>query len=261
MMKDDEASDEQPLTGCTILVAASEDRVPKLQDALRAKGAEVVPFPTVRIAPPADYHPLDEALQQWSSFDWIVFTSAHGVDAVVARARTLHVNLRNTRARIAAIGPVTRAALHRNGLPADAMPTQYITDAIADVMGDVRGKRILLPRSRISRQSLPDALKARGADVLQVDAYDAVPATATSRDLSKSTFDYVVFMSASSAENLASLMSDGDFAQLLARTPAAAIGPVTAEAARVVGFRVAVVAQDHTIEGLVQSIVELNADG
>ena len=258
-MDETEGMDDKPLSGRTILVAGSEDRVPKLRDALRDQGAAVVPFPTVRIDPPSDYHPLDEALQQWSSFDWIVFTSAHGVDAVANRARTLHVNLRNTRARIAAVGPVTRAALQRNGLPADAVPTEYVTDAIAGLLGDIRGRRILLPRSRISRQSLPDALRARGAEVLQVDAYDAVPAASTPSPAPGSRFDYVVFTSASSAENLASLMPEGDFSRLLERTPAAAIGPVTAEAARMLGFRIAVVAQDHTIEGLVKSLVELSA--
>lgn len=221
----------------------------------------MVPFATVRILPPKDFRPLDDALGQWSSFDWIVFTSAHGVDAVVDRARTLHVNLRNSRARIAAVGPVTRAALQRNGLPADVMPREYVTDAIAGVMGDVAGKRILLPRSRISRASLPDGLRARGAEVLQVEAYDAVPAEPVQEGPPNAKFDYVVFTSASSAENLAVLMPEGDFARLLERTPAVAIGPVTAEAARMLGFRIATIAKEHTIEGLVKSIQELNAHG
>lgn len=260
-MDGEDPSGVKPLTGRTILVAGSEDRVPKLRDALLEQGASAVPFATVRIVPPEDFQPLDDALQQWASFDWIVFTSAHGVDAVVDRARTLHLNLRNTRARIAAVGPVTRAALLRNGLPADVVPKEYLTDAIAGVMGDVGGKRILLPRSRISQRSLPDGLRARGADVLQVAAYDAVLATPALGELPESGFDYVVFTSASSAENLASLIPEGDFARLLDHTPAVAIGPVTAEAARILGFRIAVVAREHTIEGLVQSLVELNAHG
>lgn len=233
--------------------------MPKLGEALAEKGAQVVPFPTVRIVPPPDLGPLDAALADWSSFDWIVFTSAHGVEAVVRRARDLRVNLRNTRAKVAAVGPVTRAALERNGLPVDAVPREYLTDEIAGAMGDVAGKRVLLPRSRISRQSLPQALRAAGADVTQVDAYDAVPAETTEGDTLESAFDFVVFTSASSAENLATLMSPERFARLVERTPAAAIGPVTAEAARILGFRVAVVSQDHTIEGLVESLAKVNA--
>ncbi len=257
-MSDEYDAEEKPLAGRTILVAGSEDRTPKLGQALKRQGARVVSFPTVRIAPPKDYGPLDAALAEWGSFDWIVFTSAHGVESVVRRAHELHVNLRGTRGRIAAVGPVTRAALERNGLPVDAVPREYVTDAIAKTMGDVAGKRILLPRSRISRQSLPDALQAAGAQVVQVDAYDAVPAEATDGDSLETVFDFVVFMSASSAENLAILMSPERFAKLVARTPAAVIGPVTAEAARILGFHVTVVSPEHTIEGLVESLAKVN---
>ena len=260
-MNDDFTAEDKPLTGRAILIAGSEDRVPKLGEALAERGAHVVPFPTVAIVPPQDFGPLDDALSHWATFDWIVFTSAHGVEAVVKRARDLRVNLRTTRARIAAVGPVTRAALERNGLPVDAVPREYVTDAIAGAMGDVAGKRVLLPRSRISRQSLPEALRTAGAEVIQVDAYDAVPASRSEEETPATAFDYVVFTSASSAENLATLMAPEEFARLIERTPAAAIGPVTAEAARILGFHVAVVSQDHTIEGLVDSLTKVNAHG
>lgn len=253
--------DEKPLTGRTILVAGSEDRVPRLCEALQAQGASTVPFPTIQIVPPADFAPLDASLREWATFDWIVFTSAHGVEAVADRARVLHVNLRNTRARIAAVGPVTRAALERNGLPVDAVPREYITDAIVGVMGDVAGKHVLLPRARNSRKSLPTALDAAGAVVAQVEAYDSVPARGSETDALRAAFDYVVFTSASSAENLRARLSPERFARLLERTPAAAIGPVAAEAARILGFRIAVVAEDHTIDGLVESLTKVNPHG
>lgn len=246
------------LAGRTILVAGSEDRVPVLADALTREGASVIPFPTIRIVPPEDMAPLDAALRDWAAFDWIVFTSAHGVTAVAERARALHIDLRNTRGRIAAVGPVTRAALQRNGLPADVVPGEYVTDAIADVLGDVKGKRILLPRSRLSRQSLPETLEARGAQVLQVNAYDAVPTDSLPGGPLPRTVDYVVFTSPSAAENLSALVSEQELVRLLERTPAATIGPVTAEAARNLGFRIALVAPEHTIDGLVKSLVELS---
>lgn len=249
------------LDGRRILVTGSEDRVPVLSDALADEGAAVIRLPTVRITPPADFAPLDDALRHWDTFDWVVFTSAHGVDATADRARELHIDLRNTRGRIAAVGPVTRAALQRNGLPADVMPGEYLTDEIAKLMGDVAGKRILLPRSRISRQSLPEALRKRGADVIQVNAYDAVAPPASGEPVGTARIDCVVFTSPSSAENLTALLTEREFARLLKRTPAAAIGPVTAEAVRQLGFRVAIVAKEHTIDGLVQSIVELNEHG
>ncbi len=249
---------EGPLSGRTILVTGSEDRVPVLGDALADEGAHVIRLPTVHIAPVEDPAPLDAALREWSSYDWVVFTSAHGVDAVAERARQLHVDLRETRGRIAAVGPVTRAALQRNGLPADVMPPEYLTEEIANVMGNVAGKRVLLPRSPISRQALPETLRRRGADVVQVSAYEAIPPPSRTRGLGPGRIDCVVFTSPSAAENLTSLLPEKQLLRLLKRTPAAAIGPVTAEAVRQLGFRIAIVANEHTIDGLVKSIVELS---
>ncbi len=211
--------------------------------------------------PPEDLGPLDDALRGWASFDWIVFTSAHGVTAVAERAKELRIDLRQTRARIAAVGPVTRAALQNHGLPADVVPGEYVTDAIAGVMGDVAGKRVLLPRSRLSRQSLPDTLRARGAEVVQVNAYDAIVPQDRLDAVLPRAIDFVVLTSPSSAENLGALLPESDLVRLLERTPAAAIGPVTAEAARNLGFRIAVVAQEHTIDGLVQSLAEVGRVG
>ncbi len=249
---------EGPLSGRTILVTGSEDRVPVLGDALAEEGASVIRLPTVRISPVEDFAPLDAALREWSSYDWVVFTSAHGVDAVADRARQLHIDLRETRGRIAAVGPVTRAALQRNGLPADVMPPEYLTEEIAKVMGDVAGKRVLLPRSPISRQALPNTLRRRGAIVVQVSAYEAIPPPSRQGSLGTGRIDCVVFTSPSAAENLTSLLPEKQLLRLLKRTPAAAIGPVTAEAVRQLGFRIAIVANEHTIDGLVKSLVELS---
>lgn len=252
---------EGPLSGRTILVTGSEDRVPTLSDALAREGASVVRFPTIRIIPPADLAPLDAALREWATFDWVIFTSAHGVDAVAERSRHLHLSLRDTRGRIAAVGPATRAALQRNGLPADVMPPEYLTDEIVKVMGGLAGKKVLLPRSRISRRSLPETLRARGAVVVQVDAYDAVPAPAQPDGVDASGIQWIVFTSPSSAEYLANLLPESLITQLRERAQTAAIGPVTARAVRELGFHVAVIANEHTTDGLVRSLVERNTHG
>jgi uroporphyrinogen-III synthase len=253
------ATEDGPLAGRTILIAGPEDGVPKLGEALVGSGARVVAVPTVQILPPVDPGPLDAALADWPSFDWVVFTTAHGVEAVAKRAHDLRVNLRGTRARIAAVGPVTRAALERNGLPADLVPREYAIEQIVAGMGRLAGKRVLLPRSAASRPSLPEALQAAGADVVQAAAYIAVPAPGTSGDDLEAAFDFVVFTSAASAEDLSVLMAPDQFSNLVERTPAAAIGSIAAEAARILGFRVAAVSQDHAFESLVEKLAMENA--
>src|SRR3989442_11556131 len=85
--------DDLPFRGQTFLVATSEDLVEKVARAIREKGGHAIPFPTIRLVPPKDYVDLDRGLRLWRTLDWVVFTSAHGVEAVVGRSRTLGVVL------------------------------------------------------------------------------------------------------------------------------------------------------------------------
>ncbi len=250
------------LAGCRVLVAASEDRTDRLVAALRAEGAIPIPFSTVRVVPPNDLAALDRALGRWPDYDWVVFTSTHGVDAIVERLRFLRVPMPAIGPKVAAVGPATKAAAEAAGLPVHAMPDEFLTDAIPHALGDVSGLRILLPRSRIARKSLASDLRVRGAHVTEVDAYDAVAPPADPDALGDaSAIDFVLFTSASAAQNLASVLPPILLDGLRTGAAAACIGPVTAEAARHLGFRVAVVADEHTIPGLVRSLSEVRGRG
>ena len=251
-----------PLRGRTCVVAASEDRVQRLQGELESRGARVIPFPTVRLVPPKDLAALDQALLTWPTYDWIVFTSTHGVEAVVARARELRLDLLRLRGRIAAVGPATRKAAEAAGLPVHAVPEEFLTDRIADVLGDVRGCTVLLPRSKIARKSLAVDLRRRGALVVEVDAYEAEPASPDVDALaSADRVDVILFTSASAAANFTALVPPEVLDRLKQEARVACIGPVTAEAARDLGFRVAAVAEEHTIPGLVESLTEVSIHG
>jgi len=245
------------LSGRVVVVAASEDRVQRLARGLREKGATVIPFPTVRLIPPRDLGALDRALRAWPSYDWAIFTSAHGVEAVVTRAKELGLDLRRPRGKIAAVGPATKRALEDAGLPVDAVPDEFLTDRIVPVLGDLRGKRVFLPRSRLARRSLTQELLRRGAIPIEVDAYDAVPAAPDLEVLRRaSRVDFLLFTSASAVSNFASIVPAGLLERLKVSAEAACIGPVTAGRARALGFRVTVTAQTHTIPGLIESLAE-----
>ncbi len=254
--------DSDSLSGKTVLVAASEDRTERLAEILEARGVRAIPFPTVRIVPPRDPRPLDDAVQRWRSFDWIVFTSSNGVDAVVATAKTLGIDFSSGPAKIAAVGPATKAAAEAAGLAVRAMPEEYLTDEIASALGDVCGLSILLPRSALARRSLAEELRGRGASVREVDAYDPTLAEPNlDRLRGAGRIDFILFTSASAARNLAALLSEEDFRRLKAEAEAACIGPVTAEAVRELGFRIAAVAGEHTVPGLVKALEEVEAHG
>ncbi|MGQ0796732.1 MAG: uroporphyrinogen-III synthase [Methanobacteriota archaeon] len=250
------------LAGKTVLVVASEERTVRLAEMLQARGALAIPFPTVRIVPPQDPGALDEAVRRWCAFDWVVFTSSNGVDAVVARAKALAIDLTAGSAKIAAVGPATKAAAESAGLAVRAMPEEYLTDEIASALGDVCGQSILLPRSALARRSLADELRARGASVRDVVAYDPTIAEPDlDRLRSAGRIDVIVFTSASAARNLAALLSEEDVRRLREEAEAACIGPITAEAVRELGFRIASVSGEHTVAGLIKAVEEVEAHG
>jgi uroporphyrinogen-III synthase len=246
------------LDGRTVLVAASEDRTKRLALGLRRLGAVAIPFPTVRITPPADEKVIGQAIRAWASYDWVVFTSTHGVDAVVDRARFVGIDLSRGARKIAAVGPATRARLESAGLHVDSIPEEFLTDAIPEALGDVRGRKVLLPRSRIAGKGLAAKLKARGATVVEVDAYDAVPASPSIDSIREALrIDFVVVTSASAARNLLSILPSDLRSRIRSEAETACIGPVTAEAARDCGLRVTIVAREHTLRGILESLSEV----
>jgi len=253
---------EGPLAGRTILVAATEERAEAIATALRSAGAAAIPFPTVRIAPAPDRLELDRALQTWRSNDWVIFTSTNGVRATIERARALQIELPTRPPRIAAVGPATKAVAESEGLPVDAMPDEFRTEAIADALGTLPGRRVLLLRSSLARRALAERLRTRGAHVDEVDAYEARPSSPDrSRLPPPDGIALVVFTSGSAVQNLIALLPRRYVVALQDHAEAACIGPVTADAARAAGFRVVVVAREHTVPGLVRALQEVPVRG
>ena len=168
----------QPLAGRKVLVTRPIAQAPELVDRLAALGAESIAAPAIRIVPPTDTQPLDDACASADSFAWIVFTSANAVDAFMERLRAVGGSVAAlAHVRICAIGPATGARLEEHGLRVDLAPAEHRGEAVSAALragADLRGTRVLLPRADIARPALPDALRAAGADVTEVTAYRTI---------------------------------------------------------------------------------------
>src|SRR5437588_13030449 len=126
-----------PLQGKRILVTRTRQQASALSERLRASGAIAVEFPTISIAPPLDWVPLDSALRRLCTpspqpfYTWLVFTSVNGVNFCFERLSSLGFAIQTIRkVRVAAIGPATAAALARYGLSADLVPDEYIAEEL-----------------------------------------------------------------------------------------------------------------------------------
>ena len=240
-----------------VLVTRPAEQAAELAVALHARGVDSVTVPTVSIDSASSAPGLDAMLHGGlDDADWLVITSANGAAALGARLRaTGHSIPRGV--RIAAVGPATADSLAAAGLRVDHVPERYLTVAIADGLGDLKDRRVVLARADAATPDLSRALLERGADVVEVVAYCTVEGPADSRDDLRRALARdlagVTFTSSSTVRGLLRLASTTD--RLRARTlPAFCIGPVTAQTARRLGFGVSAVAREHTAAGLAAAI-------
>jgi len=251
--------DERPLLGKRVVVTRSRDQARKMSTLLEEQGAEPVEFPSIAIAPPEDYAPLDEAITTLDRYDWVVFTSVNGVRAFWERLDALG---RDSRAlaglRVAAIGPATARSLRERGIVADFMPPKYVAEEIAAGLGRVNGLRVLLPRAELARESLARLLREAGATVDEIAAYRTLPGQG-GRDvhtlLEEGEIDAVTFTSSSTVRFFLQRIGT-DARRLLEGVTVACIGPITAQTARELGLHVDLVAEEYTVAGLVRALAE-----
>lgn len=240
----------------TLLVTRPAPQAAELVTLLAKRGINAIIVPTVEIAPTRPGGALDDAIQSLDGVAWLVITSVNGASALLERMAALGRSLPQG-VRLAAVGPATAATLEAGGIPVDHVPSRYRTVAIAEGLGDVAGRRVVLARADAATRDLRDALIERGAVVEEVVAYRTIEGPAESRDSVRAALaqplDGVTFTSGSTVRGLHALLSPPSALRATA-LPAYCIGPVTAEVARRLGFDVPVVSARHTVAALAEAI-------
>lgn len=242
------------LTGKRILVTRPRAQAADLCDKLSALGAQPILFPTIEIAPLDEYSSLDRAIASLDQYHWVIFTSVNGVDAFWKRLNIVEARHASPPLKVAAIGPATARALHKNGVRPELIPDEYVAEAILEKIGDVKDKWILLPRADIAREALAVELSNRGAIVHEIVAYRTLPSAIDPNGLAELQrgVDAITFTSSSTVRNFVALVDRSSIRSW--QSVIACIGPITAQTARDVGLRVDVTAREYTMEGLVVAL-------
>jgi uroporphyrinogen-III synthase len=252
------------LDGRRLVVTRRKGQASRLVDLLEDRGAAVLEVPAIEIVAPPDTAPLDAALEALERYDWVVFTSANAVSAVLGRIAVLGLEPRlgargpgspaREGPRVASVGPATTAAL-RSAFPADPVSLEpeagFRAAALVEALAKrgVRGTRVLVPGSTRARDELAAGLRGLGAEVDVVAAYATVEPPGLEeavRGCLSAGFDLALFASPSAVEGFAG--AAGARGRGLA---VAVIGPTTEAAAGAAGMDVRAVASPSTAEGLV----------
>ena len=249
--------DTKPLFGKRILVTRARAQASEFADLLEANGAEVIQFPTIKIQP---IESVD--IPALNAYDWVIFTSVNAVEIFYERLRE---NGKDARAfggcSVCAVGAKTVEALNRIGIHPDFVPSHSRGSAIAAEIGEVNGKKILLPRAKIATADLPNGLRERGAHIDDVPLYDTVKVASENRDeikadLLNGRIDLVTFTSSSTVTNFLEMFPNHASVELLANVKVAVIGPTTQKTAVTRDVRVDVVAKEASVESLVEAVIE-----
>ncbi|TWT72993.1 uroporphyrinogen-III C-methyltransferase [Allorhodopirellula solitaria] len=245
----------RPLHGQSVLVTRPSAQADELARPLAELGANIVRHSVIEVKPPGDWSDVDAAIDRLSSFDSIVFASANGVRYWMGRLLERGLDLRCLAGlRIAAVGSATAAALGEFHLVADVIPDSFDAAGLVAALGaSVQDERVLIVRASRGSSLLPDGLRAAGADVQEVVAYQNVDVQSARPDVSemlrRGEIDWVTVTSSATAENLQRLFGDD-----LDQCRFAAISPITAEVLAQQGRRVDAVAKTASMPGIVDAI-------
>jgi len=246
------------LFGKRILVPRAAEQARATAKAIRERAADAILFPVIEIVEPPDAEPLRRAVAGLDRYDWVLFTSANGVERFFAEVERRGADARALGGlRVGAIGPGTGAALESRGIRADVTAREFVGESLAQSVLELGVRRALLPRALVARDALPTMLRDAGVEVDVVPAYATRPISRerakTLRELIDSGLDVVMFTSSSTVTGVVDLLGEGAVAAL-GQLTVASIGPITSATLRDRGVRIDAEATEHTIDGLLNAL-------
>jgi len=257
---------KRPLHGRRILITRARHQIDGFRRELVDLGAFVVEIPTIEIRRLPTDDRVSNAIKNLTRTALVIFASENAVAiffqmllATGSDARALH------NSKLCAIGQETADALASRGLKPELVTSEYTAEGLANALEgwELQGLRVLVPRAEIARDALPSLLANRGAEVEILPVYRAVcPADAgpaLMRLFDGDGVDVITFTSSSTVSNFVRAFPEDRLPAILGDAEIACMGPVTADTARKLGLKVAIVAREYTTHGLVQAIAEAAA--
>lgn len=254
---------KRPLLGKKIMITRARQQASALVKKLYALGAQCLEYPTIKIIPPETTRELSSAIDDLSSYEWLIFTSVNGVKYFFDLLFEKGLDVRSLgHVKTAVIGPATRDELKKYGINTDIFPESYRAESVVEAFEkiDVKNSKVLIPRAKEARPVLPDELRKMGADVHEIAAYRTIPVSDDKKSIYKDfmddNIDLVTFTSSSTVTNFKSLFSEEEFKDVKEKLHSVSIGPVTTDTAVENGITPDETADEYTIDGLVQAILK-----
>lgn len=248
------------LQGKTLLITKSKAEAEKSFHLLEENGAEIVYFPTIKVVPLSNSPELNEALNMYGRFDYLVFTSTNAVEVFSEIVKKRRLDL--SKMKIAVVGKSTAEECENVGIHVDIIPEEFSAEGLLYKFAefDITNKNIIIPGSSLTRGELNMGLSELGAQVFSVPIYDVVI-----NDLNNLKTEHhkiqrkhpgvFIFTSPSSFGNFLKLMNISDADKFFGKSIICAIGTTTEKAIRDRGLVVHIVPSVFSLHGIVDSIL------
>ena len=261
-----------PLFGKRILVTRARSQSSELANRIEELGGEPYEFPVIEIVKPSDpieLSNLETSLAAVGEYDWIFFTSVNGVEFFFQHLQEQGKDIRSLHgAKIVAVGPSTAKALRLRSIIPEQLPERFQAEGMVEVLGDrlKAGHKVLLPRGDKGRMWLPEKLTEMGLEVTDTVTYHTVMTGEDDVELLR-MFDEggihaITFTSSSTVSNLLAIlkrMGIEDPIKRLEGVEILCIGEITAKTAIEAGLSVVRLAEEATIDSLIESLCSWNA--
>ncbi|SIQ72775.1 uroporphyrinogen III methyltransferase / synthase [Paenibacillus macquariensis] len=261
-----------PLFGKRILVTRARSQASELASRIEELGGESYEFPVIEIVKPSDpieILNIEKSFSELESYDWIFFTSVNGVSFFFQHLQEQGLDIRSLhRAKIVAVGPATAEALKLRSIMPEQLPERFQAEGIVEMLGTrlEAGQKVLLPRGDKGRMWLPEKLTEMGLDVTNTVTYHTVITGEEDDELlrmfDESGIHAITFTSSSTVTNFLTIMKRmgiQDPIKHLEGVETFCIGEITAKTAMDAGLTVGRVAEEATIDSLVNSLCGWNA--
>ncbi|MGM7702207.1 uroporphyrinogen-III synthase [Pseudalkalibacillus sp. Hm43] len=249
---------EKPLSGQKILITRSEEQALPFVRSIEKKGGEALVIPLLSFQSPNDPKMIKQAVQKLHSYQWVIFTSQNAVRFFMESLEEAGQPIERLHTcKVAAIGKKTLERLEAYGVNVDFYPSEFVAEQFAKEFIEwiQPGEKILLPHGNLARTTIRDELLENGYEVDAVITYETVADTYRKAELreaiTNASVDIVTFTSSSTVHFFFELLGDGT---ALEGCLTACIGPITAETLEQYAITPDIIAEEYTIDGLVQSI-------
>jgi uroporphyrinogen III methyltransferase/synthase len=258
-----------PLAGKTVLITRAAEQSSHFTELLTEQGANVLEMPALVIQPPSSWQALDDVIADLSRFQWLILTSANGVEYFFQRLQTLGKDSRALAGlKIAVVGKKTAITLKQYGVNADFIPPNFVADSLIETFPEnLLDQNILFPRVETGgRDILVKQLQEKGTNITEVPAYQSGCPDSISPDILQALIDQKIdiipFASSKTVQNFYTLVkqalnsdSPEDLLKLLEPICLASIGPQTSQTCQQLFGRVTLEAEEYTLEGLTEVLI------